>query len=75
VRFDIKNADFATAMQAASEVTMSFSVALDSTIIFSSPIHKKITVSSITWACVPFTSPATRSSGVARGDELAADNL
>lgn len=35
VRFDIENADFATAMQAASEVTMSFSVALDSTIIFS----------------------------------------
>jgi general secretion pathway protein D len=35
VRFDIERADFSTAMQAASEVTMSFSVALDSTIIFS----------------------------------------
>jgi general secretion pathway protein D len=34
VRFDIENADFATAMQAASAVTKSFSVALEETILF-----------------------------------------
>ena len=34
VRFDIENADFATAMQAASAVTKSFSVALEDTIVF-----------------------------------------
>ena len=34
VRFDIENADFATAMQAASAVTKSFSVALEDTILF-----------------------------------------
>ncbi len=36
VRFDIENADFATAMQAASEITKSFSVALEDTILFAS---------------------------------------
>jgi len=34
VRFDLDNADFATAMQAASEVTKSFSVALEDTVLF-----------------------------------------
>jgi general secretion pathway protein D len=34
VRFDLENADFATAMEAASEVTKSFSVALDDTVLF-----------------------------------------
>jgi tetratricopeptide (TPR) repeat protein len=34
VRFDIENADFATAMGAASEVTKSFSVALEDTVLF-----------------------------------------
>ena len=34
VRFDIENADFATAMQAASAVTKSFSVALEDTVLF-----------------------------------------
>jgi general secretion pathway protein D len=36
VRFDLENADFATAMQAVSEVTKSFSVALEDTILFAS---------------------------------------
>jgi len=36
VRFDLENADFATAMQAVSEVTKSFSVALEGTILFAS---------------------------------------
>jgi general secretion pathway protein D len=34
VRFDIENADFASAMSAASAVTKSFSVALEDTVIF-----------------------------------------
>ena len=34
VRFDVENADFATAMQAASAVTKSFSVALEDTVLF-----------------------------------------
>ena len=34
VRFDIENADFGTAMQAASAVTKSFSVALEDTVLF-----------------------------------------
>ena len=34
VRFDVENADFATAMQAASTVTKTFSVALDDTVLF-----------------------------------------
>jgi type II secretory pathway component GspD/PulD (secretin) len=34
VRFDVENADFATAMQAASAVTKTFSVALDDTVLF-----------------------------------------
>jgi len=34
VRFDIENADFATAMQAASAVTKSFTVALEDTVLF-----------------------------------------
>jgi general secretion pathway protein D len=34
VRFDLENADFATAMQAASAATKSFSVALDDTVLF-----------------------------------------
>ena len=34
MRFDVENADFATAMQAASAVTKSFSVALDDTVLF-----------------------------------------
>ncbi len=34
VRFDIENADFATAMQAASAATKSFSVALEDTVLF-----------------------------------------
>jgi general secretion pathway protein D len=34
VRFDIENADFATAMQAASAVTKSFSVALEDTVLY-----------------------------------------
>ena len=34
MRFDIENADFATAMQAASAVTKSFSVALEETVLF-----------------------------------------
>ena len=37
VRFDIENADFATAMQAASAVTKSFSVALEDTVLFAAP--------------------------------------
>src|SRR6266403_2776334 len=36
VRFDVENADFATAMQAASAVTKTFSVALDDTVLFAS---------------------------------------
>src|SRR6266851_1858743 len=36
VRFDMENADFATAMQAASAVTKSFSVALEDTVLFAS---------------------------------------
>ncbi len=36
VRFDLDNADFATAMQQASAVTRSFSVALEDTVIFTS---------------------------------------
>ena len=36
VRFDMENADFATAMQAASAATKSFSVALDDTVLFAS---------------------------------------
>jgi general secretion pathway protein D len=36
VRFDLDNADFATAMQEASAVTKSFSVALEETVIFTS---------------------------------------
>jgi len=36
VRFDLDNADFATAMQAASTVTKSFSVALEDTVLFAS---------------------------------------
>ena len=36
VRFDIENADFATALQAASAATKSFSVALEDTILFAS---------------------------------------
>jgi tetratricopeptide (TPR) repeat protein len=36
VRFDIENADFATAMQAVSAVTKTFSVALEDTILFAS---------------------------------------
>jgi general secretion pathway protein D len=36
VRFDMENADFATAMQAASAVTKSFSVAVDDTVLFAS---------------------------------------
>jgi general secretion pathway protein D len=35
VHFDLENADFATAMQAASAVTKSFSVALEDTILYS----------------------------------------
>jgi len=34
VRFDLQDADFATAMRAASEVTRSFSVALEETVLF-----------------------------------------
>jgi tetratricopeptide (TPR) repeat protein len=34
VRFDIENADFATAMQAASAITKSFSEALEDTVLF-----------------------------------------
>ena len=34
VRFDLENADFATAMRAASAVTKSFSVALEDTVLF-----------------------------------------
>ena len=34
VRFDVENADFATAMQTASAATKSFSVALDDTVLF-----------------------------------------
>src|SRR3981081_3019760 len=34
VRFDMENADFATAMQAASTVTKGFSVAIDDTVLF-----------------------------------------
>jgi general secretion pathway protein D len=34
VRFDIEDADFATAMRAASAVTQSFSVALENTVLF-----------------------------------------
>ncbi len=34
VRFDLENADFATAMQAASAVTKSFSVAVEDTVLF-----------------------------------------
>ncbi len=34
VRFDIENADFATAMRAASAVTKSFSVAVEDTVLF-----------------------------------------
>jgi len=34
VRFDIENADFGTAMRAASAVTRSFSVALEATVLF-----------------------------------------
>jgi len=34
VRFDVENVDFATAMQAASTVTKTFSVALDDTVLF-----------------------------------------
>ena len=34
VRFDIENADFATAMQAASAATKTFSVALEDTVLF-----------------------------------------
>jgi general secretion pathway protein D len=34
VRFDLQNADFATAMQAASAATKSFSVALEDTVLF-----------------------------------------
>ena len=34
VRFDIENADFATAMRAASTVTKSFTVALEDTVLF-----------------------------------------
>ena len=37
VRFDIENADFATAMQAASAVTKSFSVGLEDTVLFACP--------------------------------------
>jgi hypothetical protein len=36
VRFDLENADFATAMQAASTVTKSFSVAVDDRVLFAS---------------------------------------
>ena len=36
VRFDLENADFGTAMQAASAVTKSFSVALEDTVLFAS---------------------------------------
>jgi general secretion pathway protein D len=35
VRFDLEDSDFATAIQAASQVTKSFSVALEDTILFS----------------------------------------
>ena len=35
VRFDLEDADFATAIQAASQVTKSFSVALQDTVLFS----------------------------------------
>ena len=35
VRFDLEDADFATAIQAASQVTKSFSVALEDTVLFS----------------------------------------
>ena len=34
VRFDLENVDFATALQAASQVTKSFSVALEDTVLF-----------------------------------------
>jgi general secretion pathway protein D len=34
VRFDLENANFATAMQAASSITKSFSVALEDTVLF-----------------------------------------
>jgi len=34
IRFDLENADFATAMQSASAVTKSFSVALEDTVLF-----------------------------------------
>ena len=37
VRFDVENADFATAMRAASTVTKSFSVALDDSVLFACP--------------------------------------
>jgi general secretion pathway protein D len=37
VRFDVENADFATAMQAASAATKSFSVALEDTVLFACP--------------------------------------
>jgi general secretion pathway protein D len=37
VRFDLANADFATAMQAASQVTKTFSVALEDKVLFTAP--------------------------------------
>jgi general secretion pathway protein D len=37
VRFDVENADFATAMQAASAATKTFSVALDDSVLFACP--------------------------------------
>jgi type II secretory pathway component GspD/PulD (secretin) len=37
VRFDLSDADFATAMQAASQVTKTFSVALEDKVLFTAP--------------------------------------
>jgi hypothetical protein len=57
VRFDLENADFATAMAAVSAATKSFSVALEDKVLFASadnPDNHRLTTA---WACARFTFP------------------
>ena len=76
VRFDMENADFATAMQAASAVTKSFSVALEDTVLFASADTAENHRSYDRMGMRSFYIPGSNAPhGLERPDEFDADDL
>jgi len=54
IRFDLDNADFATALAAVSAATKTFSVALDDKVLFACVDNPTTITPSTAWACARF---------------------